>query len=101
MEYRVLARGGEFQTAASNLVEVSFIYPDAPSPPTMARVSVLDRTRVELVLATDSLAQEVSLYEFQRWDNTDSLWIPLTPKYPANLGFTVTHVDTERNTNEN
>ena len=101
MEYRVLARGGELQTAASNLVEVSFIYPDAPSPPTMARVSVLDRTRVELVLATDSLAQEVSLYEFQRWDNTDSLWIPLTPKYPANLGFTVTHVDTERNTNEN
>lgn len=100
MEYRVLAKGGEFQTATSNLVEVSFVYPDAPEPPTMDRVSVLDRTRVELVLSTDPLAQEISLYEFQRWDKTDSSWIPLSPKYPANLGFPVAHVDAERNTNE-
>ena len=100
VEYRVLAKGGEFQTATSNLVEVSFVYPDAPEPPTLDRVSVLDRSRVELVLSTDPLAQEVSLYEFQRWDPTDSSWIPLVPKQPANLGFPVTHVDAERNTNE-
>jgi len=100
VEYRVLAKGGEFQTAASNLVEISFEYPDAPEPPNLKRVSVLGRTRVELVLATDPNAQEVSLYEFQRWDDTDSSWIPLTPRYPANLGFQVVHVDTERNTNE-
>ena len=100
VEYRVLAKGGEFQEAASNLVEVSFEYPDAPEAPVMERVSVLDRTRVELVLATDPLAEEVSLYEFQRWNALDSSWIPLVPRYPANLGFPVTHVDVDRNTDE-
>ena len=100
VEYRVLAKGGEFQEAASNLVEVSFEYPDAPEAPVMERVSVLDRTRVELVLATDPLAEEVSLYEFQRWNDLDSSWIPLVPRYPANLGFPVTHVDVDRNTDE-
>ena len=100
MEYRVLAKGGEFQEAASNVVEVSFEYPDAPAPPTLERVSVLDRRRVELVLATDPLAEEVSLYEFQRWNDLDSSWIPLVPRYPANLGFSVTHVDVDRNTDE-
>ena len=68
VEYRVLALGGEFDEAASNIVEVSFEYPDAPEAPVLKRVSVLDRTRVELVLATDPLAEEVSLYEFQRWN---------------------------------
>jgi len=43
VEYRVLAKGGEFQTAASNLVEISFEYPDAPEPPNLKRVSVLGR----------------------------------------------------------
>jgi hypothetical protein len=98
--YRVLAKGGEFQTAASNVQEVVFDYPDAPDAPVMRRVSVLDRTRVELVLSTDSAAAEVSLYEFQRWNDGDSTWTPLTPKYPASLGFQVVHVDGERNTSE-
>ena len=46
----------------------------------MKRVSVLDKG-MELVLATDPLAQEVAIYEFQRWNEVDSTWIPLTPKY--------------------
>ena len=58
VEYRVLALGGEFDEAASNIVEVSFKYPDAPEAPVLKRVSVLDRTRVELVLATRLLAEE-------------------------------------------
>jgi len=100
VEYRVLAVGGEAHEAASNLVEVSFEYPNDPEAPELKRVSVIDRTRVELVLATDPLAEEVSLYEFQRWNDLDSSWIPLVPRYPANLGFSVTHVDVERNTDE-
>ncbi|HAT48645.1 MAG TPA: hypothetical protein DCS71_06895 [Flavobacteriales bacterium] len=100
VEYRVLARGGNMQLAASNLVEVPFEYPNAPENPTLQRVSVLDRSRVELVLSTDPLAQEVSLYEFQRWEELDSSWIPLVPRYPANLGFPVSHVDVDRNTDE-
>ena len=100
VEYRVLAKGGEFQTAASNVVGVSFEYPDAPDAPVLERVSVLDRKRVELVLSTDPNAQEVSLYEFQRWDPLDSSWTPLVPQYPSSLGFPVTHIDGERNTNE-
>ena len=100
VEYRVLARGGNMQLAASNLVEVPFEYPNAPENPKLQRVSVLDRSRVELVLSTDPLAQEVSLYEFQRWEELDSSWIPLVPRYPANLGFPVSHVDVDRNTDE-
>ena len=100
VEYRVLARGGNMQLAASNLVEVPFEYPNAPKNPKLQRVSVLDRSRVELVLSTDPLAQEVSLYEFQRWEELDSSWIPLVPRYPANLGFPVSHVDVDRNTDE-
>ena len=100
VEYRVLALGGEFDEAASNIVEVSFEYPDAPEAPVLKRVSVLDRTRVELVLATDPLAEEVSLYEFQRWSELDSSWIPLVPRYPSSLGFPVSHVDVDRNTDE-
>ena len=88
------------QLAASNLVEVPFEYPNAPENPKLQRVSVLDRSRVELVLSTDPLAQEVSLYEFQRWEELDSSWIPLVPRYPANLGFPVSHVDVDRNTDE-
>lgn len=98
--YRVLAKGGEFHTATSNVQEVAFDYPDAPTPPVMRRVSVLDRTRVELVLATDTGATEVSLYQFERWNPADSSWTPLTPKYPASLGFQVTHVDPQRHTSE-
>ena len=100
VDYRVLARGGNMQLAASNLVEVPFEYPNAPENPEIKRVSVLDQSRVELVLSTDALAQEVSLYEFQRWDELDSSWIPLVPRYPANLGFPVSHIDEDRNTNE-
>ena len=100
VEYRVLALGGEFHEAASNIVDVSFEYPDDPEAPVLKRVSVLDRTRVELVLATDPLAEEVSLYEFQRWSKLDSSWIPLVPRYPSSLGFPVSHVDVERNTDE-
>ena len=100
VEYRVLAVGGESQTATSNLVEVSFEYPDAPEAPVMKRVSVLDKASVELVLATDPLAQEVAIYEFQRWNEVDSTWIPLTPKYPSSLGFPVNHTDQGLNTDE-
>ena len=100
VEYRLLAKGAEAHVAASNVVGVTFEYPDAPAPPVLERVSVLDKSRVELVLSTDPTAQEVSLYEFQRWESLDSSWIPLIPQYPANLGYPVTHVDAERNTNE-
>ncbi|MEL0181460.1 MAG: tetratricopeptide repeat protein, partial [Candidatus Poseidoniales archaeon] len=100
VEYRVLAVGGEGQTATSNLVEVSFEYPDAPEAPVMKRVSVLNKASVELVLATDPLAQEVAIYEFQRWNEVDSTWIPLTPKHPSSLGFPVNHTDQGLNTDE-
>ena len=42
VEYRVLAVGGEGQTA-TNLVDVSFEYLDAPEAPVMKRVSVLNK----------------------------------------------------------
>ena len=58
------------------MVEVSFEYPDAPASPNLQRVSVLDRQRVEMVLSTDPTADEVSLYEFQKWIDSDSSWIP-------------------------
>ena len=98
--YRLLANTSELHTAASNVVEVSFEYPDAPASPQIQRASVLDRQRVEVVLSTDPTAEEVSLYEFQKWNDSDSSWIPLTPRYPSSLGFPVSHVDTELNTDE-
>ena len=99
-DYRVLALGGEGQVAASNLQGISFEYPDAPENPVMKRVSVLDPMRIELILGTDTAAEETSLYEFQRWDATDSVWRPISSWYPAHSGYQVTHVDDERNTDE-
>ena len=73
-------------------------YPDAPDSPVLDRVSVLDRERVELVLSTDPNAQEVSLYEFQRWDPLDGSWSRSFRAIRQVLDFG-NPVDGERNTN--
>ena len=66
---------------------LTFEYPDAPDDPIMRRVSVLDDERVELLLTTDANAEETSIYQFQRWDPIDSVWVNLPTAHPANGAF--------------
>ena len=99
--YRVLAVGGEGQIAASNLVDITFVYPSNPTLPIIREVSVLDRGRVKILLETDTATLENNAYEFEVWNEADSLWIPLVGTYDATDGQLVEHVDEGLNTDEN
>ena len=65
----------------------------------MRYASVLDESTVKLALATDETAEESTVYEFQRWDDVDSLWIPLPIESNEEDSENVTHVDVNLNTN--
>ena len=98
--YRVQAVGGIGQTAASNLIDISFEYPDNPTLPIIREVSVEDREHIRIVLETDSTTSETNTYEFEVWNASDEAWIPLVGTYIASNGQQVVHTDAELNTDE-
>ena len=91
--FRILATGNNGFVAVSSIDSLTFDYPDAPDAPVLQRVSVLDDARVELILATDEDAEEISFYEFQRWSPEENDWITLPTSHPASDGYQVTDVD--------
>ena len=99
--FRVLATGANGFESISSVDSLTFEYPDAPDDPIMRRVSVLDDERVELLLTTDANAEETSIYQFQRWDPIDSVWVNLPTAHSANGAFNeVSDVDINLSTDQ-
>ena len=97
--YRVIAAGANGFEAISSVDSLTFEYPSELEDPVMRYASVLDESTVKLALATDETAEESTVYEFQRWDDVDSLWIPLPIESNEEDSENVTHVDVNLNTN--
>jgi gliding motility-associated-like protein len=94
-KYRVVAESTTGKIARSSEVELLFSYPNAPESPRLKRASVLSSGAVEILVETDPDALEISLYQLERWVEIDSIWIPILEPLPSSLGFPLTFVDPE------
>ena len=94
-KYRVVAESTTGKIARSSEVELLFSYPNAPESPRLKRASVLSSGAVEILVETDPDAMEISLYQLERWLEIDSIWIPILEPLPSSLGFPLTFVDPE------
>jgi gliding motility-associated-like protein len=92
-KYRIVAESTTGKIVRSSEVELIFVYPDAPESPKLKRASVLSNGAVEILVETDPDAIEISIYQLERWVGIDSLWIPLLEPLPSSLGFPLTFVD--------
>ena len=92
-KYRIVAESTTGKIARSSEVELEFSYPDAPEPPKLKRASVLSNGAIEILVETDPAATEISIYQLERWVDVDSVWIPILEPLPSSLGFPLTFVD--------
>ncbi|HIB77013.1 MAG TPA: gliding motility-associated C-terminal domain-containing protein [Flavobacteriales bacterium] len=92
-KYRIVATSNSGKVARSSEYELTFSYPDAPAPPLLQRASVIWNGSVEIFVETDPDAVEISLYQLERWVEIDSIWIPILEPLPSSLGFPLTFVD--------
>ena len=97
-EYRVIAISTTANVAHSNSYELEFTYPDAPDSPSIVRASVLNSGDVEIVVFTDPLAVDISLYQLERFVEFDNSWDPILEPLQSTLGFPLTFIDTSVST---
>ena len=94
-KYRIVAKSTTGKIVRSSEVELTFAYPDAPESPKLKRASVLSNGAVEILVETDPDAIEISIYQLERWVSIDSIWIPILDPLPSSLGFPLTFVDSD------
>ncbi|MDE0917995.1 MAG: gliding motility-associated C-terminal domain-containing protein [Flavobacteriales bacterium] len=97
-KYRIVAESTTGKIARSSEVELEFSYPDAPESPRLKRASVLSNGAIEILVETDPAAIEISIYQLERWVDVDSVWIPILEPLPSSLGFPLTFVDPDVDT---
>lgn len=97
-KYRVLAESTSGNIARSSEFELSFLYPESANAPVLKRASVLSDGSVEIYIETDPTAVEASLYQLEKLVEEDGVWLPVFEPVPSSLGFPVTFVDSNVNT---
>jgi hypothetical protein len=97
-KYRVLAESTTGNVARSSEFELNFSYPESANAPVVKRASVLSDGSVEIFIETDPTAVEASLYQLEKLVEEDGVWLPVFEPTPSSLGFPITFVDSNVNT---
>ena len=97
-KYRVLAESTLGHVARSSVFELTFAYPETALAPVLKRASVMADGNVEIFIETDPTATEASFYQLEKFVEEDSVWLPILESAPSSLGFPITFVDTNVDT---
>lgn len=97
-KYRVVAESTSGNLARSSEFELVFLYPEAANAPLIKRASVIADGSVEIFIETDPTAVEASLYQLEKFVEEDSVWLPIFEPVLSSLGFPVTFIDSNVNT---